>query len=486
MVGNGEWTITISSLPQARVRPAPPAVNFLLDRLMRHRLESAPRMEPLSMYSGKISVALPLLLIIPLIWQSGPMTGARGRHHKMLPDGRHRSNGERMNRPGLLPPPGQAVLPQEGARSVGGDAPPAVTLLDAPLIKLPGRSVPEESVFDMVDSNSPAHWGMDGSLYLFTSAGSSYRSAGPDLFTLGRPAESVAINNDGWFPGGRWVEATFKDKDGTLYGWYHNEMSYVCEGRGEVTVPRIGAMVSYDDGAFWHDLGVVLDAPPGSFECGTYNYYFAGGNGDFSVILDRQGDYFYFFMSTYHRDPREQGVSVARMRYEDRDNPVGKVFKYHESQWRDDGVGGRVTPVFRVESDWHQEAPNAFWGPSVHFNTYLGVYVMLLNRATDSVWSPGGVYVSFSRDPAESLGWSEPALILETNAWYPQVIGLERGGTDKVAGRVARLFVGGESRWEIAFGRHLKREPPARRRLAFPSARPRGELLEEITRLMFP
>src|SRR5215204_6314914 len=176
MVGNGEWTITISSLPQARVRPAPPAANFLLDRLMRHRLESAPRMEPLSMYSGKISVALPLLLIIPLIWQSGPMTGARVLHHKMLPYGRHRSNGERMNRPGLLPPPGQAALSQEGARSVGGDAPPAVTLLDAPPIKLPGRSVPEESVFNMVDSNSPAHWGMDGSLYLFTSAGSTYRS----------------------------------------------------------------------------------------------------------------------------------------------------------------------------------------------------------------------------------------------------------------------------------------------------------------------
>jgi hypothetical protein len=45
--------------------------------------------------------------------------------------------------------------------------------------------------------------------------------------------------------------------------------------------------------------------------------------------------------------------------------------------------------------------------------------------------------------------------------WYPQVIGLDstRHETDKLASRVARLFVRGQSRWEILFLRPGE-EPP--------------------------
>jgi hypothetical protein len=37
--------------------------------------------------------------------------------------------------------------------------------------------------------------------------------------------------------------------------------------------------------------------------------------------------------------------------------------------------------------------------------------------------------------------------------WYPQVMGVDkaRRETDKLAGRAARLFVRGQSRWEIEF-----------------------------------
>ena len=37
------------------------------------------------------------------------------------------------------------------------------------------------------------------------------------------------------------------------------------------------------------------------------------------------------------------------------------------------------------------------------------------------------------------------------NGWYPQVIGTAKGETDKLAGRTARLFMGGLSNLEIAF-----------------------------------
>ena len=37
------------------------------------------------------------------------------------------------------------------------------------------------------------------------------------------------------------------------------------------------------------------------------------------------------------------------------------------------------------------------------------------------------------------------------NGWYPQVIGTAKGETDKLAGRTARLFLGGLSNLEIEF-----------------------------------
>jgi hypothetical protein len=119
-------------------------------------------------------------------------------------------------------------------------------------------------------------------------------------------------------------------------------------------------------------------------------------------------------------------------------------------------LGGHVSPVFPARIDWHRADADAFWGPSVHWNHHLGQYVMLLNRAKDKDWSQEGVYVCFSRTLANPLGWSAPVKILDglrRDQWYPQVVGLDaaRQETDKLAGRKARLFARGESRWEILF-----------------------------------
>ncbi|MCS7264659.1 MAG: hypothetical protein NZ805_07485 [Armatimonadetes bacterium] len=35
--------------------------------------------------------------------------------------------------------------------------------------------------------------------------------------------------------------------------------------------------------------------------------------------------------------------------------------------------------------------------------------------------------------------------------WYPQVIGLRQGETDKLAGEVVRFFMSGVYEWEIVF-----------------------------------
>jgi len=111
-----------------------------------------------------------------------------------------------------------------------------------------------------IDCSSPAHW--EGpTLYMFYSTGHPFRSSGPSLFHLERPAQRVRFDNEaGWTQGGRWIESTHKAEDGRLYMWYHNEPPLVPDR----TAPRIGTMVSTDDGLTWRDLGFVLEAPAGS------------------------------------------------------------------------------------------------------------------------------------------------------------------------------------------------------------------------------
>ena len=46
------------------------------------------------------------------------------------------------------------------------------------------------------------------------------------------------------------------------------------------------------------------------------------------------------------------------MRAIDRDDPVGKVWKWYERGWEEPGNGGRVTPIFPVARDWHGADPD--------------------------------------------------------------------------------------------------------------------------------
>ena len=199
-----------------------------------------------------------------------------------------------------------------------------------------------------------------------------------------------------------------------------------------------------------------MEGPPDELRCDTTNRFNAGGNGDFSVIFDPVDGYFYFFISTYYADPSQQGVSIARMAYKDRNQPVGKVKKWQNGQWHQPGLGGTVTPIFPAAVDWDQDNTDAFWGPAVSWNTYLKQYVMTLNRAQNNRYGQEGMYVAFNRDISNPQGWSTPVKIMEGNglgegAWYPEIVGLEAGGTDKLAGRGARLFVYGTSNHEIVF-----------------------------------
>jgi hypothetical protein len=321
------------------------------------------------------------------------------------------------------------------------------------------------------DSNSPAVWEtVNGrrTLFLFTSFnGWSTRQAGPSLTTLSRTGP-VAF--DAPPPHGVWFEAIVPDVDGTWYGYYHNERpADVCSDATRM-LPRIGAARSRDFGVTWEDLGIVLEAPPESHDCATTNRFFVGGVGDFSVSLDRDSRYLYFFFSQYANREGTQGVAVGRMPWAFRDSPRGRVAVWWRGMaWapprraRLDSVGNEHMsaeyayssgmPIYRAADDWHAGATvDAFWGPSVHWNTHLEQYVMLLNRAIDSNWRQDGIYVAFAKTLDDPRSWSTPTRLLAGGDWYPQVIGLDaEGGTDRIAGQRARLFTAGRSRYFIEF-----------------------------------
>jgi hypothetical protein len=133
-------------------------------------------------------------------------------------------------------------------------------------------------------------------------------------------------------------------------------------------------------------------------------------------------------------------------------SPVNRVWKFHNGGWNEPGVNGNLTPTFRAQVAWQKANTNAFWGPSVNWTSYLETWVMLLNRSCCSPgWPQKGIYISYNADISDPAGWSAPRKILNDTGWYPQVIGTSKFPTDSTAGRVARLYIYGASRWELVF-----------------------------------
>ncbi len=328
---------------------------------------------------------------------------------------------------------------------------PAFDLIQAPAVQFPSA----------VDSNSPAFWQFtqgQNRLHVVTSWENPSISQGLTIRRLGatQPVRYLSPNS-----GGRWMEAVLQAPNGTLYGYYHNEPLGLCP-RTNKTAPRIGAVRSLDGGLSWEDLGILLEVPSGSLDCRTPNEFFAGGVGDFTVVLNQQETEAYFFFTIYSGTRTRQGVAVARMPWSLRDTPRGNVAVWDRGVWLyPAGLGSEIRrgsfqplPIYDAAVSWHDRSASvdSFWGPSVHWNTFLNQYVMLLNRAVDSEWTQEGIYIAFSPvldDPAQ---WTKPTKIIEGGHWYPQVMGLERErGTDKLAGSTSRLFIRGRSDYFLVF-----------------------------------
>lgn len=364
------------------------------------------------------------------------------------------------------------------AASLGALATPALAAeTTQPSVQI--RKV-DTSLFIDGDCNNPAVW-IGGKIRVYGSpypqngsrGGVATYKTGSSVLGMGetcgvRPDRSLLMN---YAPSafGPWFESIVADDAGVLWAYYHAEFP---NGEETKVHPRIGAQVSYDSGETWKDLGVILDTPAGTDDFNSWlGYGFSGGNGDFSVMLDPQKEYLYFYFSQYGGPAENQGLAVARMRWTDRANPAGNVQKFFDGSWNEPGIGGRTSPLLANIGDAHAKRAefDFWWGPSIHWNTHLQRYVILLNRSnTGDFTFQGGVcnyYMTGTRlDDPSSWDAPQPLPLPEgyEGSWYPQVIGTGALETDQLAGRCARLFVHGFSQWEITFLRpeELNPNPP--------------------------
>jgi hypothetical protein len=338
---------------------------------------------------------------------------------------------------------------------------PTARVVTASRLALPGR----------VDSNNPMVWFDEGAAAVLTAlsswGGVPTVARGPSVDALQLAGDAVFTSHPGH---GVWFEAVVPDADGRWYGFYHHERPADDCGRPERQLPRIGLARSTDHGATWEDLGIVLDAPPDTAACDSANRFVLGGVGDVSAVLDHASQDLFLYFSQYQRAPTLQGVAVARLAWADRDAPAGKVTIWNDGAWlpvqwlpssEETPDSGRWsypagTPLVAPSLPFHdgQSAADVFWGPSIHWNTYLEQYVMLLNRAKDEQFGQDGIYVAFAPTLADPGAWSAPIRVLSGGGWYPQVAGPEVGaGTDRLAGQRARLFLTGVSTHTLEFER---------------------------------
>jgi hypothetical protein len=121
---------------------------------------------------------------------------------------------------------------------------------------------------------------------------------------------------------------------------------------------------------------------------------------------------------------------------------------FYDGEWIQSSLANEATPLFGTSTGWKGPFIDAYWGPSVHWNSYLNSYVALINRTEGEQYVEEGVYITFSLD---LLHWSEPQKILDGGSWYGQVLGLGPGESDSLAGQSMLIYNCGTAYGSLSF-----------------------------------
>ena len=256
----------------------------------------------------------------------------------------------------------------------------------------------------------------------------------------------------------RWFESILKGDNGALYAFYHSEEKNPCSFYYKT--PEIGMAKSTDNGRTWKNLGIIIKVADDQNDCNALNGFFSNGAGDFSAIYDRQKKFVYITYTNYPMGNQigEQGITFARLSAKDMDAPVGKTWIWYNGGFTEPGIDGLATSRFKPWTDFLAPNPDGFWGPSVHYNTHINKYVMLVTRTKDGDFTrlpfpTEGIYISTNSDIADPAGWTTPLKIVDGGHWYPQFYGLNSQiqETSDEMGEWARFAMENNSHFIVRF-----------------------------------
>lgn len=253
---------------------------------------------------------------------------------------------------------------------------------------------------------------------MFWSEFENYRSVGPTPYPedqrLLDPKTSIfggRGNWQGYNNGGSWLKCVFRQSDSRMIGFYHAEDHWFPRNRDYIAWKSMGLATSDDNGRSWTDLGQILTSSTPKPEEPEW-----GGAGDACVIWHEADQRWICYYQNHF-------IHMAMS--EDPDAAPGSWFKHDEGDFSEAALGGNATPISGLKG-----VPGS--NPSVHFNTYLGLWVMVYHG-----WSPPCIYIASSID---GYSWSAPRQLVcgpqGGKAWYPTII----GESDVLAGETARLY----------------------------------------------
>lgn len=342
-----------------------------------------------------------------------------------------------------------AFSPNDGAEVgvVPGETPPAsqawtFTLGDSSVVPN-SANVPIYPWFP--DGHITVLPGSNGDYLMFWAEVESYRTIGtsplPQSHTKLNPSQQLfhgRADNGDYDNGGIWLHSVFRKAGQNLLGFFVAEDQYCCpRDPQQVAWRSVGVTSSQDDGATWGARQQILTANEERPALSDVHRW--GGNGDGSAIWDPQRCRWMFF---YQHEYVTAAIST------DPEGRPGTWFKYFKASEND--AGDFTEPGLRGR-DSALPGLDAIHGgnPSVHFNRYLGKWVMVYHG-----WDPQRSYIATSVD---LIHWDAPRVLVDTanppgRGWYPTII----GDTDLRAGRAANLFYTDMDRLG---GRHFMHRP---------------------------
>jgi hypothetical protein len=276
---------------------------------------------------------------------------------------------------------------------------------------------------------------LSGNFLMFWAEVESYRTLGPSVLPETHTARSSEqqlfhgrVETSAYDNGGIWLHSVFRKSGKNLVGFFAAEDQYCCpRDPHQVAWRSMGVASSADNGATWQSPAQILTAAEARPTLAQEHIW--GGDGDGSAIWDAEHCRWMIF---YQHEYLTAAIST------DPEGKPGTWFKYYNGAFTEPGLGGKDSPLAGLDA---VHGGN----PSVHFNSYLGKWVMVYHG-----WDPQVSYITSSTD---LLIWDKPRFLVDSanppgRGWYPTII----GETDLRAGQKANLYYTDMDRFD---GRHF-------------------------------